>query len=249
LVNSEFRAWENGWEPDSSYECRYNLVRAIFGTRKECSLDQAIERMIERQLVARGIRDDGVLDAMRRVPRAEFVDDSLKQFAYQDRPLPIGEGQTISQPYIVALMLEAAEIRPDNRVLDVGAGSGYASAVAAQLAAEVYAIERHRSLVERAEVRFLALGYRNIVLRQGDGTARWPGAEKFDVILVAAAGSHVPAALKAQLKIGGRLIIPLGDPNQMQELVKFTKLSEVDFEEMRLGPVRFVPLIGSDAKG
>jgi protein-L-isoaspartate(D-aspartate) O-methyltransferase len=200
--------------------------------------------MVEVQLAGRGIRDRRVLAAMRRVPREAFVDEGLREFAYQDNPLPIAESQTISQPYIVALMLEAAEIGERDRVLEVGAGSGYAAAVAAQIARQVCAMERHASLVAQARERFRRLGTRNIELKHGDGTQGWPEGGDFDAILVAAGGSQVPPALKAQLKVGGRLVIPIGGADEVQELVKLTRRSETDFEEEHLGAVRFVPLVG-----
>jgi protein-L-isoaspartate(D-aspartate) O-methyltransferase len=205
------------------------------------------DRMVESQIARRGIRDQRVLAAMRRVPREAFVDEGFQEFAYEDSPLPIGERQTISQPYIVALMLEAAEIGEGDRVLEVGAGSGYAAAVAAQIARQVCAIERHASLVAEASERFRRLGYRNIELKHGDGTRGWPDGGQFDAILVAAGGSEVPPALKAQLKIGGRLVIPIGHPDEAQELVKLTRRSETSFEEEHLGAVRFVPLVGDPA--
>jgi protein-L-isoaspartate(D-aspartate) O-methyltransferase len=205
---------------------------------------RARDHMVEVQIAGRGIRDRRVLGAMRTVPREMFVDAGLEEFAYEDNPLPISERQTISQPYIVALMTEAAEIDENDRVLEVGAGSGYAAAVAAQIAKQVCAIERHGSLVAQARERFRKLGYRNIELKQGDGTQGWPDGGQFDAILVAAGGSQVPSALKEQLKIGGRLIIPLGDPHEAQELVKLIRRSENDFEEEHLGAVRFVPLVG-----
>jgi protein-L-isoaspartate(D-aspartate) O-methyltransferase len=200
--------------------------------------------MVEVQIAGRGIRDQRVLDAMRRVPREAFVEEGLREFACEDNPLPIAEQQTISQPYIVALMLEAAEIGEADRVLEVGAGSGYAAAVAAQIARQVCAIERHGSLVAQARRRFEQLGYRNIELKHGDGTQGWPEGGTFDAILVAAGGAAVPPALKAQLKVGGRLVIPIGQPDHAQELVKLTRRSERDYEEEHLGAVRFVPLVG-----
>jgi protein-L-isoaspartate(D-aspartate) O-methyltransferase len=204
----------------------------------------ALDRMVESQIARRGIRDRRVLAAMRSVPREAFVDEGFEEFAYEDSPLPIGESQTISQPYIVALMLESAEIGEGDRVLEVGAGSGYAAAVAAQIARQVCAIERHAALVAKARERFRKLGYRNIELKHGDGTRGWPDGGEFDAILVAAGGSAVPPALKAQLKIGGRLVIPIGPSEQAQELVKLTRRSETSFEEEHLGAVRFVPLVG-----
>jgi protein-L-isoaspartate(D-aspartate) O-methyltransferase len=203
------------------------------------------DRMVDVHIAGRGIRNRRVLAAMRQVPREAFVDAGLEEFAYEDNPLPIAERQTISQPYIVALMIEAAEIGKDDRVLEVGAGSGYAAAVAAQLADQVCAIERHLSLVSQATERIRKLGYSNIELRQGDGTLGWPDGGPFDVILVAAGGERIPPALKQQLKIGGRLVIPVGGPDGAQELVKLTKRSEDDFEEEHLGAVRFVPLVGN----
>jgi protein-L-isoaspartate(D-aspartate) O-methyltransferase len=204
--------------------------------------------MVDVQIAGRGIRDRRVLAAMRQVPREAFVDIGLEEFAYEDSPIPIAEQQTISQPYIVALMLEAAQIGKDDRVLEVGAGSGYAAALAAQLARQVCAIERHASLLAQATERIRKLGYSNIELRQGDGTLGWPGNERFDVILVAAGGERIPPMLKQQLKDGGRLVIPIGGPDDAQELVKLTKRAENNFEEEHLGAVRFVPLVGNTDK-
>src|SRR5919109_3343474 len=184
------------------------------------------ERMVDVQVARRGVRDRHVLDAMRRVPREAFVEAGFEEFAYEDGPLPIGEGQTISQPYIVALMIEAAEVRPGDSVLEVGAGSGYAAAVMSQIADRVYAIERHPLLGNSARQRFKKLGYDNIDLRVGDGTRGWPEAAPFDAILVAAGGPEVPPALKEQLAIGGRLVIPVGEEERYQMLIKLTPQSE-----------------------
>src|SRR5919197_3955025 len=162
------------------------------------------DRMVDVQIARRGVRDRHVLDAMRCVPREVFVDSGFEEFAYEDAPLPIGEGQTISQPYIVALMIEAAEVRPGESVLEVGAGSGYAAAVMAQIADRVYAIERHPSLGNSARQRFKKLGYDNIELRGGDGTRGWPEAAPFDAILVAAGGPRRPAGVAGQPPSGGR---------------------------------------------
>src|SRR5881227_4267142 len=198
-------------------------------------LAHARERMVQVQIAERGIRDSRVLDAMRCVPREAFVEPGFKEFAYEDGPLPIGEGQTISQPYIVALMIEAAGVKPGDSVLEVGAGSGYAAAVMAQIANQVYAIERHPSLGKSARQRFKKLGYDNIELRVGDGTRGWPEAAPFDAILVAAGGPEVPPALKEQLAIGGRLVIPVGEEERYQTLIKLTRKSESEFEEENLG--------------
>src|ERR687895_2187713 len=174
-------------------------------------LSRLRDRMVDVQIARRGVRDRRVLDAMRRVPREAFVEEGFEEFAYEDGPLPIGEGQTISQPYIVALMIEAAEVTPADSVLEVGAGSGYAAAVVSQIADRVYAIERHPSLGKSARQRFKQLGYDNIELRVGDGTRGWPEAAPFNAILVAAAGPSTPQALKDQLDVGGRLVIPVGE--------------------------------------
>lgn len=201
------------------------------------------EHMVDVQIARRGVRDGHVLDAMRAVPRERFVGEAMAEFAYEDSPLPIEEGQTISQPYIVAAMIEAAEIAPGDRVLEVGAGSGYAAAVIGQIAGEVFAIERHEALGCLAQDRFEALGYDNITVRVGDGTTGWPDAGPFDAILVAAGGPEVPQALKEQLAIGGRLVIPVGEYGD-QKLCKVTRRSEDRYSEENLGAVTFVPLIG-----
>jgi protein-L-isoaspartate(D-aspartate) O-methyltransferase len=207
-------------------------------------LSRARDRMVDVQIVRRGVRDPHVLNAMRQVPREAFVEPGFEEFAYEDGPLPIGEGQTISQPYIVALMIEAAEVRPGDRVLEVGAGSGYAAAVMSRIADRVYAIERHPSLGEAAQERFRRLGYDNIDLRVGDGTLGWPDAAPFDAILVAAGGPEVPQALKMQLAIGGRLVIPVGEEEGHQTLLTVTRTGQAEYEEEDLGGVMFVPLIG-----
>ena len=207
-------------------------------------LSRARDRMVDVQIARRGVRDPHVLDAMRRVPREAFVEAGFEEFAYEDGPLPIGEGQTISQPYIVALMIEAAEVKPGDSVLEVGAGSGYAAAVMSQIADRVHAIERHAALGQAAERRFEKLGYDNIDLRVGDGTQGWSEVAPFDAILVAAGGPEVPRALKKQLAIGGRLVIPVGGEERQQTLTKLTRKSDAEYEEEDLGAVAFVPLIG-----
>ncbi len=204
------------------------------------------DRMVDQQLVARGIRDARVLRAMRDVPRERFVDDDLASHAYDDGPLPIAARQTISQPFMVAWMIEAAGIGPRDRVLEVGAGSGYAAAVMARIAASVHAIERHAPLAELARERLAALGAAGIQLRTGDGTLGWPEAAPFDAILVAAAGPELPPPLKKQLRIGGRLLMPLdiGGQGGAQRLLRVTRRGEDDYEQESLGGVAFVPLIG-----
>ena len=208
----------------------------------------ARRRMIDVQIAGRGVRDQGVLEALRLVPREAFVDQGFHEFAYDDGPLPIGAGQTISQPYIVALMLEAAELGPSDRVLEVGAGSGYAAALMSRIASRVYAIERQESLVAPARARFEKLGYENIELRGGDGTRGWPEAAPFNAIIVSAQGPRVPQSLKKQLAPGGRLVIPIGDRERAQELLKITRKGATEYEEESLGAVRFVPLIGEQGR-
>ena len=211
--------------------------------RQRTNVPAERERMVSAQIAGRGVSNKHVLDAMRRVPREGFVAAGMEEFAYEDSPLPIAEGQTISQPYIVAAMIVAADVKPGDRVLDVGTGSGYAAAVVAEIADEVYTIERHQTLAEDARERFDALGCRNIHVRHGDGTLGWPEAAPFDAVIVAAGGSEVPEALRDQLKIGGRLVIPIGDIIHHQRLVKIVRQSEQEFSESELEPVRFVPLV------
>ena len=208
--------------------------------------ERAREQMVKVQVRRRGVRDRHVLKAMGTVPREAFVDPGFEEFAYEDAPLPISEGQTISQPYMVALMIEAAEIKPGDRVLEVGAGSGYAAAVASRIAEKVYSVERLATLGKAAAGRLEALGYSNVELRIGDGTKGWPDAAPFDAILVAAGAPVAPQALKDQLAVGGRLIVPVGNTGEIQTLCKITRCSQTDYEEESLGGVRFVPLIGEE---
>jgi protein-L-isoaspartate(D-aspartate) O-methyltransferase len=202
--------------------------------------------MVERQIAARGLRDPPLLAAMREVPRETFVPEAVREFAYEDGPLPIEAGQTISQPYIVALMIAAAGVAPGSRVLEIGAGSGYAAAVLSRIAGEVIAIERHGELAELAAARMAALGYFNVRIVTGDGSAGWLDGAPYDAILAAASGRHVPEGLKRQLKVGGALVMPLGAPGEMQSLFRVTRLAEEEWEQENLGPVRFVPLIGEE---
>ena len=200
------------------------------------------ERMVREQLRARGIVDERVLAAMREVPREAFVPASVAASAYEDGPLPIGECQTISQPYVVARMVEAAAPTPGSRVLEVGAGSGYAAAVLGRVAGQVFAIERHAALAEAARERLARLGHDNVRTLVGDGTRGLPDEAPFDAILVAAGGEAVPPALREQLKLGGRLVIPVGARGG-QTLLRIVRTGERAWEDEALGGVRFVPLV------
>ena len=205
----------------------------------------AREEMVRRQIAGRGIREPRLLHAFRAVPREQFVPEEMRALAYEDGPLPIEAGQTISQPSIVALMIEASQLAPGHKVLEIGAGSGYAAAVMSRIAAEVIAIERHGELAALARARMERLGCSNVRIIEGDGTCGLPAEAPFDAILCAASGSHVPDALSRQLAIGGILVMPLGEPGAVQKLVKVTRRGEHEFDEEDLGAVRFVPLIGA----
>jgi protein-L-isoaspartate(D-aspartate) O-methyltransferase len=207
--------------------------------------DRAREReeMVAEQIAARGINDERVLAAMRKVPRHLLVPVEVAAYAYQDMPLPIGGGKTISQPYIVAAMTDLAAIGPESRVLEIGTGSGYQAVVAAELAREIYSIEIDERLAKMAADVIPRLGYRNIHLRQGDGFGGWLEAAPFDAVLVTAAPPYVPPALCEQLKIGGRLVIPVGD--RRQELRLITRIDETSFASEHIFPVQFVPMTGA----
>ena len=198
--------------------------------------------MVKQQIRGRGISDSAILSAFAQVPRERFVAKGMAEFAYDDAPLPIGFGQTISQPYIVACMIDAAEISPDARVLEVGAGSGYAAAVLSRIAGEVYAIERHEVLAREARERVAALGYGNCRIVVGDGMAGLPAEAPFDAILVAARTGEVPEALNRQLAIGGRLVIPVGDED-VQQLRCIERIGEEIWKTYDIAAVRFVPLL------
>ena len=207
------------------------------------------ERMVAQQIAARGVRDPAVLAAMRSVPRELFIPAELAEFAYDDSPLPIEAGQTISQPFIVAEMLEAMALKPGDRVLEVGTGSGYAAAVLSRVVREVYTIERHELLARVAAERFARLGYRNIRVMVGDGTLGWPDHAPYDAIVVTAGGFEAPPALLDQLKVDGRLLIPLGATPREQQLLRITRTAPDRYTREPLGSVRFVPLIGAAGWG
>jgi len=202
--------------------------------------------MVQQQISARGVRSEVVLDAMRKVPRERFLPVGDGVFAYEDSPLPIGEGQTISQPFIVAYMAEGLDLEGGEKVLEVGTGSGYAAAVLAEIAAEVYTIERIASLAEMARRSLEALGYDNVHVRCDDGTLGWPEKSPFDGILVSAGAPDVPDTLKRQLRIGGRLVIPVGYGQSYQQLVRVTRVEESEWTSEELIAVRFVPLVGKE---
>jgi protein-L-isoaspartate(D-aspartate) O-methyltransferase len=198
------------------------------------------ERMVRTQIEARGVKDARVLAAMRAVPRHLFVLPSFAGRAYDDSALPIAEGQTISQPYIVAVMTEAAHVDPDDVVLEVGTGSGYQAAVLSHLVAHVYSIEIVPALARASTTLLAAEGYANVTVREGDGYAGWPEHAPFDAILVTAAPPEIPSALREQLKVGGRMVVPVGENDQYLRVITRT---DDGFTEATLMPVRFVPMV------
>ena len=204
------------------------------------------EAMVERHLKRRGITEQEIVDAFLAVPREAFVSPEYADLAYGDHPLPIEAGQTISQPYIVALMIQAAGIKAGDKVLEVGAGSGYAAAVISRIAGTVVAIERQHDLIALARQRLERLGYDNVEIVEGDGTRGCPEHAPFDAILAAASGSHVPKPWIEQLADGGRIVMPVGEPSWVQELIKVTKGPNGKLIQENLGGVRFVPLIGEE---
>lgn len=204
------------------------------------------EHMVRRDIEGRGVRSKRVLAAMRAVPRERFLPGGDGNFAYDDSPLPIGQGQTISQPYIVAFMADALKLEGGEKILEIGTGSGYAAAVLAEIAAEVYTVERIRGLADRARSVLEGLGYDNVHVEHGDGTLGWPDQAPFDGIVVTAGAPAVPDSLQQQLKVGGHLVIPVGKSHSFQQLLRITRVSEDDFDREALLPVRFVPLVGEE---
>jgi protein-L-isoaspartate(D-aspartate) O-methyltransferase len=209
-------------------------------TPEKSPFDEAREQMVEVQIEGRGVTDTRVLDAMRRVPRHELVPQDVRPYAYEDRPLPIGYGQTISQPYVVAAMTEALGLRGKERVLEVGTGSGYQAAVLSLLAREVYSIEIVEPLAKTAAANLLRLGYDNVRVRAGDGYKGWPEHAPFDAIIVTAAPPEIPEALVEQLAMGGRMVLPVG--TNLQVLLRLTRTPDgLSREELFF--VRFVPMV------
>jgi protein-L-isoaspartate(D-aspartate) O-methyltransferase len=204
------------------------------------------EIMLKEHLAARGIRNPAVLSAMREVHRELFVPTDLAGFAYEDRPLPIGEGQTISQPYIVAFMTESLELARGDRVLEIGTGSGYAAAVLSRIVAEVHTVERLQDLADSARLRLSSLGYANISIHTGDGSLGWPAHAPYDAIVVTAGAPAIPKALLEQLAVGGRLVIPAGADPHFQTLIRVYRMEGNDYRQESLMGVKFVPLVGVD---
>lgn len=202
--------------------------------------------MVHRQIAARGIRTPSILEAMRKVPREAFVPAAMQKNAYEDSPLPIGSRQTISQPYIVAFMLDALALDENDRVLEIGTGSGYAAAILARLAAKVVSIERIEELAESARETLGELGCENVELVHGDGSKGWPEGAPYDAIVVAASGPRVPDSLQEQLAIGGRLVMPVGANRDDQRLVRITRIAADRYNREDLTGVRFVPLVGAE---
>jgi len=223
---------QGGAEGDN--KCSHEDSAELLRTR------EARERMVQEQMVGRGIRDPRVLEALRKVPRHRFVPPGMEAFAYEDSPLPIGLGQTISQPYVVAFMTEALELKPSDRVLEIGTGSGYQAAILSLLAREVYSIEIVEQLGKQAEARLQQMGYANVRVRIGNGYDGWPEAAPFDAIIVTAAPPDVPSALVAQLGPGGRMVVPVG--RDWQDLIRLRRTAS-GLERESLLPVRFVPMV------
>jgi protein-L-isoaspartate(D-aspartate) O-methyltransferase len=218
------------------------LKKMMKASSSMMNFQKARDRMVEAQLISRGIQDPRVLEAMRKVPRHMFVDEALKDQAYGDHPIPIGDKQTISQPYIVALMTETLKLQGNEKVLEIGTGSGYQAAVLAELAARVFSIERFPNLAYRASQTLHKLGYKNVIVRVADGTLGWPDEAPFDAIMITAGAPKIPQPLVDQLAMGGRLVVPVGD-RLSQELFLAERVPE-GIKKTNLGGVRFVDLVG-----
>jgi protein-L-isoaspartate(D-aspartate) O-methyltransferase len=227
-----------------------NLLPFLFLTASSKSEDDDTEiekrwQMVENQIISRGIQDSGLIQAMIKIPRHKFIPENLREYAHGDNPIPIGMEQTISQPYIVALMTELLKLKQGEKVLEVGTGSGYQTAILAEMGCEVYTIEILESLVEKARKVLESLGYKNIHYKVGDGYSGWPEYAPYDAIIVTAAPDHIPQPLIEQLKVNGRMVIPVGD--QYQELILIKK-REKGVDMKTVTPVRFVPMTGEAQK-
>jgi protein-L-isoaspartate(D-aspartate) O-methyltransferase len=229
-----------------AYMMASNMCAKNTDTDKNVNLKKQRLMMVENQIRDRGIQNPRVLEAMRNVPRHKFVDLEYQKSAYEDHPLPIGHGQTISQPYIVAYMTEKLALTDDDKVLEIGTGSGYQAAILAELADSVYTIEIVEPLCVKAKKRLADLGYDNVFVRCGNGYNGWPEEAPFDAVIMTAAGKHIPQPLLDQLKVGGQLVAPVGD--YFQELVLMKKTDDDQFKKEKLIPVRFVPLTGKQSK-
>jgi len=220
------------------------LIPGLAWSDDDAAYEQARERMVRTQIKSRNVKDPGTLAAMRAVPRHKFVPERYVGQAYNDHPLPIGLGQTISQPYIVGFMTELLQLEPEDRVFELGTGSGYQAAVASKVAGSVYTMEIYKDLADAANERLKSLGFTNVHARHGDGYNGWEEEAPFDAIIVTAAADHIPPPLIKQLKPGGRLIIPLGSPFSVQQLVLVTKDLKGKISERAIIAVCFVPLLG-----
>ncbi|SPJ31722.1 protein-L-isoaspartate(D-aspartate) O-methyltransferase [Candidatus Protochlamydia amoebophila] len=210
------------------------------------SYQEIRKQMVEKQIAARGIQDPRVLEAMGKVPRERFVSEHIAPLAYEDRPLSIDEGQTISQPFIVAVMAQQAQITPQDKVLEIGTGSGYSAAILSQLASHVYSMERYPKLAELAKKRLQEFGYNNVTVSVGDGSLGWEEFAPYEVIIVTAGGPQIPPSLLKQLAISGRLVIPVGPSLESQQLMRVMREDADHYRYENLGSVQFVPLVGKE---
>ena len=224
------------------------LLLGVFQLRAADIFQEQRQKMVTHDLMGRGVKNRQVLTAMGKIPRHLLVDDRYRYNAYADHPLPIGEGQTISQPYVVALMTEALGLKPGDRVLEIGTGSGYQAAVLAEIVKEVYSIEIRKTLADLASVRLKELGYATVQVKYGDGYFGWEKHAPFDAIIITAAVNHIPPPLIRQLKEGGRLILPLGGTGFYQTLTLVTKGKKGELDVRQLDSVKFVPMTGEAQK-
>jgi len=237
---------KNSCRGDLKRNRRKPVTLGVRMPRSDPELKAARDTMVRRQVESRGVTSPRVLDAMREVPREAFLPEHMREFAFEDAPLPIDESQTISQPYIVAFMVEALNLAGGEKVLEIGTGSGYAAAILAEIEGEVYTVERFSQLAQKGAAVLSDLGYRNVHVLHADGTRGWPEHAPYDAIVVAAGAAEIPQSLKTQLIVGGRLVIPVGSDPRVQELLRVTRTSENEWKSEELADVRFVPLIGEE---